>query len=124
MITKYQSKILNDIELLTLEEVNQAIEELTTKMDKVLFGSHYRELLEILNTLKRHVDDRSLWHEISRLKQDIHDYWSVVVGKKTANVLTFQTWVRYQNELKGPEFVRDSLKKEITMLTENKAVAE
>ncbi|OUK18674.1 hypothetical protein BU181_16655, partial [Enterococcus faecium] len=42
--------------------------------------------------------------------------WLNITDMQEAREKTFNTWVKYQNQLKGAEFVRDGLKYELEQL--------
>ncbi len=51
-----------------------------------------------------------------RAKNQILTAWLNITDMQEARVKTFNTWVKYQNQLKGAEFVRDGLKYELEQL--------
>ena len=120
---KHESDILNVLASFSLEEINQGISELEEKNGKIFLGSIFEERLEILNTLKKHAERSLVCREVSNLKQAIFVEWSKRTDLKTARAKTFCVWVKCQNQLKGIEFVRDSLKYELEQLQHTEVTA-
>ena len=66
--------------------------------------------------LKKHADHKLICREINELKNQIITEWTNITDIREARAKTFNTWVKYQNQLKGVEFVRDGLKYELEQL--------
>lgn len=108
--------ILGTINQFTLEEITQGIEVLENSIGRTRFGNKYDDQLEILYVLKGHAEKRILNYEISELTNQIREALLREFNIKEARAKTFQIVVRYQNNGRGNEFVRDGLKKELKKL--------
>lgn len=112
----YKTNLLNQLDRLDLEEINQGIAELENNIGKTYFGNSFNEKLAILYVLKKHAEHKLICREINELKNQILTAWLNITDMQEARVKTFTTWVKYQNQLKGAEFVRDGLKYELEQL--------
>lgn len=112
----YKTKLLNQLDSFELEEINQGIAELENNIGKTYFGNSFNEKLTVLYVLKKHADHKVICQEISELKNQIFSAWLNITDIREARLKTFNTWVKYQNQLKGVEFVRDGLKYELAQL--------
>ncbi|MBU5581737.1 MULTISPECIES: hypothetical protein [Enterococcus] len=112
----YKTNLLNQLDRLDLEEINQGIAELENNIGKTYFGNSFNEKLTVLYVLKKHADHKLICREINELKNQILTAWLNITDIREARVKTFNTWVKYQNQLKGAEFVRDGLKYELEQL--------
>lgn len=112
----YKTKLLNQLDSFELEEINQGIAELENNIGKAYFGKSFKEKLAVLYVLKRHADYKTICREINELKTQIFNEWMNITDIREARVKTFNTWVKYQNQLKEVEFVRDGLKYELEQL--------
>lgn len=115
-MNRYESRILRQLDSYKLEEINVGIAELESSIDKTRFGRHYKDELAVLYVLREHAKYKETCTEIHDLKEQIFKEWLQKTDLKEARIKTFNTWVKYQNQLKGPEFVRDSLKYELEQL--------
>lgn len=113
---KYQSNLLNKLDSFELEEINQGIHELEKKIGKTYIGNSFDETLLILHILKDQAYKKTIWQETNELKNQLFHSWEQITDVKTARVKTFNTWIKYQNQLKGVEFVRDKLQYELEQL--------
>ena len=111
----YKTKLLNQLDSLELEEINQGIAELENNIGKTYFGNSFNEKLTVLYVLKTCRTQNNLSRN-QRAKNQILTAWLNITDMQEARVKTFNTWVKYQNQLKGAEFVRDGLKYELEQL--------
>lgn len=112
----YESEVLNILDRMKLEDINKGIDELENNIGKRYFGTSFKEKLTILYVLKKQADHKVICQEINELKNQIYSEWKNVTDIQDADVKTFNTWVKYQNQLKGVDFVRDGLKYELKQL--------
>ena len=88
----YKTKLLNQLDSLELEEINQGI-------GKTYFGNSFNEKLTVLYVLKKHAEHKIICREINELKNQILTTWLNITDMQEARVKTFNTWVKYQNQL-------------------------
>lgn len=113
---KFNSEVLNAIDGFQLGEIESGINELESCLGKTLLGEHFNEKLEILYVLKRHAEQRLITREIHELKEAILKEWLLRTSLSEARARTFNTWAKYQNQLKGAKFVCEGLKDEFEQL--------
>ncbi|WP_086351155.1 hypothetical protein [Candidatus Enterococcus clewellii] len=109
-------EILIKLESFTLEEINEGIETLENSIGRTRFGNKYNEQLTILYTLRGHGERKLLNHEINEIKRQILDNLALKFSIREARVKTFQLWIKYHDQRKGNDFVRDKLRLELDRL--------
>ncbi len=115
--------ILRDLESFKLTDINEAIEELETKIGKSYFGDGWTEKLQVLYSLKKFSSKKYLNDEVSDLKEALVNKYTEMYGQSEAWVIVFNMVVDLQNQRKGREFVRDGLIIELKKLTSSTEVA-
>ncbi|CEN28709.1 MAG: hypothetical protein L0F95_00840 [Lactococcus sp.] len=108
--------ILRDLESFKLTDINEAIEELETKIGKSYFGDGWNNKLQVLYSLKVFSENKKLVTEINSLKEILFNRLIVFKDKSQANVYISDIIGGLQAQGKGREFVRDGLKAEIEKL--------
>lgn len=112
----YESPILNQLARFNLEDIDKGIDELEKNIGKIYIGKSFNEKLAVLYVLRKQAKYESLCREVSELKDKLFNEWMQKADLREARVKTFNTCVKYQNQSKGLEFVRDGLKREIEQL--------
>lgn len=113
---KFNSEVLNAIDGFQSGEIESGINELESCLGKSLLGERFNEKLDILYVLKRHAEQRLITREIHELKEAILKEWMLRGSLSEARARTFNTWAKYQNQLKGDKFVCEGLKDELEQL--------
>ena len=115
--------ILRDLESFSLQDINEAIEELENNIGKNYFGDGWTEKLQVLYSLKKFSSKKSLNDEIRELKETLVNKFTEMYGQSEAWVKVFNMVADLQNQCKGRAFVRDGLIIELKKLTSSTEVA-
>lgn len=116
--------ILRDLESFKLTDINEAIEELETKIGKLYFGDGWTEKLQVLHSLKKFSSKKSLNDEVRDLKEALVNKYTEMYGQSEAWVIVFNMVADLQNQRKGREFVRDGLIIELKKVTSSTNVTK
>lgn len=85
--------ILRDLESFSLQDINEAIEELETKIGKLYFGDGWTEKLQVLYSLKKFSSKKSLNDEVRDLKEALVNKYTEMYGQSEAWVINYGTFL-------------------------------
>lgn len=109
----FKSDLLKTLDSFSLEEIQQAIEEVNTKKERVWFGKSCDNIQQVLYILEKNAEKVLLNKEIHDLKQALVDKYKKDMDHACASAKVYNIWGFYQNKGKGQVFVRDALLKEL-----------
>lgn len=108
-----KSDVLKTLDSFSLEDIQQAIEEVNTQKGRVWFGKSYDNLQQVLYILAENAEKKLLNIEIHDLKQALVDKYKKDMDHACASAKVYNIWGFYQNKGKGQVFVRDALLNEL-----------
>ena len=92
--------ILRDLESFSLQDINEAIKELETKIGKNYFGDGWSEKLQVLYSLKKFSSKNYLNDEVRDLKEALVNKYTEMYGQSEAWVVVFNMVADLQNQLR------------------------
>lgn len=108
--------ILRDLESFSLQDINEAIEELETNIGKNYFGDGWNEKLQVLYSLKKFSSKKCLNDEVRELKETLINKYTEMYGQSEAWVKVSNMVADLQNQCKGRAFVKAGLIREVEKL--------
>lgn len=108
-----KSDVLKTLDSFSLEDIQQAIEEVNKQKGRVWFGKSCDNLQQVLYILAENAEKKLLNIEIHDLKQALVDKYKKDMDHACASAKVYNIWGFYQNKGKGQVFVRDALLKEL-----------
>lgn len=118
-----EPKIIRQLDSFSLDEIQQGISELESTIGSTRFGTRYDDQLVILYKLKKIAEMKRLNCEVNALKNQLFERLAETMPISIARSQTFNLWVKYKNQDKGAQYLRDSLQMELKNLQLEEAIS-